>query len=474
MKMTMAITTAVFAAVMITTSLHAATVDEVIVRQQWPWSTDVKVEYRITGVTDPVNISVAAYDGDTPLDSSKLAASMKGDLYGIMKDTYGSFTIDVTNAFGTASLAIMNFNVRLSLTPSSANMTDVLYKVVDLDSGAVTDITRADFYGNKYGSFTTNFSDFVANGKPMTTYFDDVLIWTDVTNNPIYKTDKLVLRKIPAASWGPWLMDAPGSGGSSQTGLANNQSNAVRLVQLTSDYYAGVFPVTQAQYFKVCNKYSGNDNCFTNGDIYADHLLKPTSGASWTNARGGADAVNGAPSSASFCGRLNAKPGIVAAGITFDLPTEAQWEFAARGGVTNNAMYYIDADVTQKGDWLAIVWSSHNAGNQYTGYDSAQTVAVGRLPPNGFGLYDTLGNVFEWVRDYSNDSIYPAPTAVPEINPMGIAAADAASTSNGKKHILRGGSFNKTYTYCSLRTRYNKGQNAAEYDSSFRVICTVP
>ena len=209
MRMVAGFKTAAFAAAMITISLHAATVDEVIVRQQWPWSTDVKVEYRISGVTAPVNISVAAYDGDTPLDSSKLAASMKGDLFGIAKDCYGSFTIDVTNAFGTASLAIMNFNVRLTLTASAANMADVLYKVVDLDSGAVTDITRADFYGNKYGSFETNFT---AIASDFTTSLKDVLIWTEVTNNPIYKTDKLVMRKIPAASWGTWLMGAGANG----------------------------------------------------------------------------------------------------------------------------------------------------------------------------------------------------------------------------------------------------------------------
>ena len=68
--------------------LQAATVDQVIVRQQWPWSTDVKVEYRVTGVTGPVDIEVQAFAGETALDSAKLASSMKGDLFGIEKDNY--------------------------------------------------------------------------------------------------------------------------------------------------------------------------------------------------------------------------------------------------------------------------------------------------------------------------------------------------------------------------------------------------
>ena len=166
--------------------LQATTIDQVIVRQQWPWSTDVKVEYRVTGVTSPVDIQVAAYDGDKALDSAKLASSIKGDLFGIEKDNYYSFTIDPVKAFGKTDIAVMNFNVRLSTTASAANMTDVLYKVVDLNSGAVTDIRRADFYGGKYGSFETSYS---AIKEGFSTDLEDVLIWTEVTNNPIYKTD---------------------------------------------------------------------------------------------------------------------------------------------------------------------------------------------------------------------------------------------------------------------------------------------
>ena len=450
----------------------AATIDQVIVRQQWPWSTDVKVEYRIVGVTDPVNISVAAFDGDNPLDAANLAPAMKGDLFGIVEDGFYSFVIDPVAAFGNAGLAIMNFNVSLTTTPSTANMSDVLYKVVDLDTGAVTDITRADFYGNKYGSFTTNFSDFKANGKPMTTYFEDVLIWTEVTNNPIYKTDKLVLRKIPAASWGPWLMDAPGSGGASQSGFADNNSNAVHLVQLTSDYYAGVFPVTQAQYKKVKDSYGYG---YVEEETFPDHQYKPVTGISWGHARGNGDHSKNPPSENSFCGILNAKPGVLAAGIKFDLPTEAQWEFAARGGVTNNALYYIDADVSNKKDCYAISWSSSNITDAYS---EAQTVAVGRLPPNGFGLYEILGNAFEWVCDCTDDKPHRSnSTSEPEIDPMGVSYDDnsVATTSNGRKRILRGGSHDKGYSYSSLRTRYSKGQNAAEATTTgFRVICTVP
>ncbi len=462
-------TAAVLAAFMAVGSLHAATVDEVIVRQQWPWSTDVKVEYRITGVTDPVNISVAAYDGDTPLDSSKLAASLKGDLYGIMKDTYGSFTIDVTNAFGTASLAIMNFNVRLSLTPSSANMADVLYKVVDLDSGAVTDITRADFYGNKYGSFETNFT---AIASDFTTDLDDVFIWTDVTNNPIYKTDKLVLRKISAASWGTWLM---GFGSNGQSNPSSLTPSSARLVQLTSDYYISVFPITQAQNEKIGATNPWGYYC-TNETEFADHLYKPATGLQWWRLRGQSsdyDAITGAPSSSSVCGVLTAR---TRRALVFDLPTEAQWEFAARAGVTNAVLYSGKTWTNENIDEVA--WTTNTVYS--AGYETLQTVAVGRKPPNAFGLYDVLGNAMEFCRDYTDQKNFDAYTHTPEVDPTGTVDRDHAAYGTGSnstrpKHILRGGGI-KTSTryYSSLRSRLCSHENEQRMDYGFRVICTVP
>ena len=432
-------------------SLQAAVIDQVIVRQQWPWSTDVKVEYRLTGVSAPVDISVAAYDGDTPLDSSNLAAAMKGDLFGLAKDCYGSFTIDPVKAFGTGEMAYMNFNVRLTLTVSAANMMDVLYKVVDLDSGAVTDITRADFYGGKYGSFTTNYSDFAINGTACATDFKDVLIWTEVTNNPIYKTSKLVLRHIPAAAWGPWMMDAPGVNGASNPASLTN-GDQQHLVQLTADYYTGVFPITQAQYMKIAGSYGKS---FTNEEDYADHLFKPASGLDWSLGNQGATLLTA---------KTNSK-------LLFSLPTEAQWEFAARGGVTNNVLFSKNAAYGQ-GTLNAIAWNNETWSN--AGYSSAQTVPVGRLAPNAFGLYDVLGNVCEACRDFSSDEPYVWPAEEIAYNPTGVSEADAATTNQGaKKHILRGGSFLNSRTYCTLRSRFSAGAFTQNNYYGFRVICTV-
>ena len=90
----------------------AAVIDEVIVRQQWPWSTDVKVEYKLAEVTTPVDISVKAFNGNVelPLPSDAMA----GELYGITESGIGQFIIDPVKAFGNAKIAIADFRVELS------------------------------------------------------------------------------------------------------------------------------------------------------------------------------------------------------------------------------------------------------------------------------------------------------------------------------------------------------------------------
>ena len=178
--------TMVLAGLVAAASLNAAVIEQVIVRQQWPWSTDVKVEYKISGVTSPVNIGVRAFNGNEELDSSRLEASITGDRFGISKDGVGSFVIDPVKAFGTASVALANFKVKLSLSGAAANINEVIYKVFDLSTGACQDITRADFYNGKVenGEFVTDYtslhSRFLAPSSEMV---GDVFIWTGVTKH---------------------------------------------------------------------------------------------------------------------------------------------------------------------------------------------------------------------------------------------------------------------------------------------------
>ena len=111
-------------------SLYGATIMQVIVRQQWPWSTDVKVEYQLEGVdaSHPVDLAVTAYNGDTPLSTANLASSITGDLYGITEE-FGEFYIDPIAAFGSERIAMTKFKVKLAVSESAANINEVMYKV---------------------------------------------------------------------------------------------------------------------------------------------------------------------------------------------------------------------------------------------------------------------------------------------------------------------------------------------------------
>ena len=239
---------------------QGAVIQQVIVRQQWPWSTDIKVEYKLAEVTAPVDISVKAYNGNVELPLP--GEAITGDLYGISESGIGQFVIDPVKAFGNEKVAIADFRVELEVTDSPANMLEALYKIYDLEGGGCTDVTRADLLNGKYGTIETNYA---ALGKSFlstsnyTTPVTDVLIWTGVTNSEEYVTTKLVMRKIPAAGQ-TFTIGSP----TTEIGRKNTDKSKVdgvvstisgretqHSVTLTKDFYLGVFEVTQYQWWKI-------------------------------------------------------------------------------------------------------------------------------------------------------------------------------------------------------------------------------
>ena len=182
------------------------------------------------------------------------------------------------------------------------------------------------------------------------TYLDDVPVggWTDE-----HKTTKLVLRLIEPGSFK--------MGGSYD-------------VTLTKPYYMGVFEVTQKQYELV----TGNKPSNLSGDTL------PVERVSWDMIRGNSSTHNWPTvktvDSNSFVGRIQGRTG-----LNFDLPTEAQWEYACCAGTTTT--YY---------------WGNSMDGTYawYSGNSSSKTHIVGTRTPNDWGLYDMSGNVREWCLDW--------------------------------------------------------------------------
>src|SRR5712692_4416191 len=137
-----------------------------------------------------------------------------------------------------------------------------------------------------------------------------------------------------------------------------------------------------------------------------------------------------------FIRRLNGREG----GTTYRLPTEAEWEYAARAGTMTQ--WSFGDDESQLGRYA---WYGDN--------DAGETHPVGQLQPNPWGLYDMHGNVWEWVQDSYWD--YASDTAV-----------DPAGPSWGSSHVYRGGSWDSTVYECRSAHR-GAGALGVRYDAPF-------
>ena len=433
----------------------AAQVDRVLVRQQWPWNTGVRVEYVVSGLSAPAAVSFRFFDDGKEIPVSDTKA-LKGDA-AYAKNGTNVATFNPRELFGpAASSEYSSFTVKVVLGAEDASMGDKLYRIIDLDTGKVEDVMRADFYNGKYGAFETSYQ---AINSTFTEPSDiDVFIWTDVTNNPVYRTSKMVLRKIIAADK-EWIM------GANIEGVGLELPSSPHLVKLTSNYYIGVFPVTQAQYFKLKG---GMGSKFTDDEAYPGHEGYPVYGISYNTWRGrdkywtedGSDVQED-----SYLDILRKKCGGT---ILFDMPTEAQWEFAFRGGIYDTVMYsgkgYGQNSLKELG------WCVDNSRVPEDG--ATQPHVVGLKYPNAYGLYDMAGNMCEWCVDWSDgqDFAWKSQTE-PEVDPQGVPKSQITLDKYGSgSHILRGGAFNQERKY--LHAGYRDGDiGSSTGKNCIRVYC---
>ena len=182
-------------------------------------------------------------------------------------------------------------------------------------------------------------------------------------------------------------------------------------------YYIGKYEVTQ----KLWKAVMGNNPSYFKGDDL------PVENVSWNDVQ-------------EFLRKLNAMTG-----KRYRLPTEAEWEFAARGGNSSRGYKYSGSNSIGNVAW-------------YDGNSGSRTHAAGTKSPNELGIYDMSGNVREWCQDWYSSSYY---VSSPRNNPRG--------PNSGSSRVGRGSSWFNNARYCRVSNRNNNTPDYRNINLGFRL-----
>ena len=407
------------------------------VRALWPFSKRVEVGYRLDGASTPIDVQVhVTADGAVEFDVPDSA--LGGDCRSVTSGDH-KLTFDPSRIPAVASRGVLT-GIEVTLSPGM----EKLYMLVDLSAGIGDTSTRISYTNEVVG---------VTPG-----------VWDDY-----YKTNAIALRRIKAGSF---------TMGWNQSG--SDSEKPAHGVTLTHDFYIGVFELTQGQAKKFFYQYpiSNNDTVFVNP---ADCDLRPATHIRYYTMRGSSwqpgdtletalDVEIGSPgfSAAHSLHRLRRLTGN---SVPFDLPTEAQWEYACRAGATTelydghgiSPSAEADTNLDRLGRYkcnggLVKDGNSYTSPRRDISAEEGGTAVVGTYEPNAWGLYDMLGNVAEWCLDMYDGEYYDD---TPVVDPRGGISANDDGTFN---RTFRGGDWTSPAKEC--RASYRDGTkhgNSAEY-----------
>lgn len=215
---------------------------------------------------------------------------------------------------------------------------------------------------------------------------------------------------------------------SEQSDCSSDEQNVRRVT--VDGFYIGMLEVTQSQWEKVMGTsvYQQRNKVNSSGSLRGTGADYPMYYVSWEEAM-------------EFCRLLSNKTG-----KTYTLPTEAQWEYAARGGKKAEGTKYAGSNMID-----AVAWYNDNSGSS--------THPCGTKRANALGIYDMSGNVWEWCKDWYSGSYASYDTN----NPTG--------PSSGSDRVCRGGSWGSSASYCRVAIRNGNWPGHRNNGLGFRVVC---
>ena len=389
-------------------------VTNVSCRQRYPWNgkVDIDVEVQCDDPTTNVSLYVTAKD----LQHGRTLSVRTVDCADNVSTNVGEVAVRAGRHRLTWDCGVDNPNV--ASTNVAIEVQGVLggglYLVIDLSDGPDAN------------SYPISYLNQVPEGG-----------WTDE-----YKTDKLVLRRIEP---GTFMMGSP----SNELGHYYNETQ--HSVTLTKPYYMGVFEMTQKQWRLVM----GANPSYRKGNT------RPVDKVSYNDIRGTLLGTNW-PANAqvdtdSFLGKIRARTA-----LNFDLPTEAQWEYACRAGTTTALNNGRDLSSTSQDAAMDEVGRYRYNQNDRKGGYSSFYATVGSYVPNAWGLYDMHGNVYEWCLDWYGSYATGAVT-------------DPVGSASGSYRVVRGGDYGHDAQCCRSASRMGDISSGRNYSFmlGFRLCCSA-
>ena len=217
-----------------------------------------------------------------------------------------------------------------------------------------------------------------------------------------------------------WIRPGTFQMGSPKDEKGRRSDEVRRPVRIGSGYWLGTHEVTRGEWLKVMGSLPPNQPKYCDKEC-------PVVGVSWEDTQ-------------EFIRKLERKESF--RGYRYRLPTEAEWEFAARAGTTGERYGALDK----------IAW--------YAGNSSGKVTQVGYKQENAWGLHDMLGNVREWTADWYG----------PYRTHNGFAAESPTGPSTGSQRVLRGGSFSEVAGSVRAADRRSGSPSARSDDLGFRLV----